>query len=357
MSRETVAVALSGGVDSSVAAYLLKELRYNVIGVHIALFETESFPGLDSAYSAEHLADDISEFCRHLSIPFHLVDLKNEFQRYVIDYFVDEYIQGRTPNPCVACNLHIKFGFLFNKLKDSGIEFNYLATGHYAAVKYYNRTYHLLTAKDKDKDQSYVLYGLDQEKLERTLFPLAEYSKKEISAIAADKQFSSAMKVSSQDICFIKNRYTEFLERFINPVPGEIIDIDGNVIGRHKGLIYYTIGQRYGLGIASSTRLYVNKIDYAANSITVGAEEHLYHKALIAGDLHWIAGEPPVQCDGIGVKIRYGMDMVTADVKINNGSAYVVFQQPQKAISPGQSVVFYNESEVLGGGIIESRAE
>ena len=357
MSRGTAVVALSGGVDSSVAAYLLKEQGYDVIGVHMSLFEDGLVPEAGGFSPIQKLEDEVREFCRNISIKFQLLELKQEFKKYVIDYFVREYNNGRTPNPCVACNKYIKFGFIFDKLQTNHIEFDYLATGHYASIKAYDGSYHLFAARDKSKDQSYFLYHLDQQKMAKIKFPLADYSKKEVTAIAASRDFSSSIKLSSQDICFIKNRYAEFLERFIPPVQGDIIDEAGNIIGRHKGITHYTIGQRYGLGIASSGRLYVNKIDNDDNRIIVGNEESLFHKALIATGLHWVSGELPDNDSDIEVKIRYGMAKVPAQLKVSNNSAYVVFVKEQKAITPGQSVVFYHQNEVLGGGIIENHAE
>lgn len=357
MSHGTVAVALSGGVDSSVAAYLLKEQGYNVIGVHMALFEDDISPAVSDFSSIQKIEDEVREFCRNISIEFQLLDLKQEFKKYVIDYFIGEYNNGRTPNPCIACNRYIKFGFIFDKLQEKNIEFDYLVTGHYASVKVYDSFYHLLSARDKSKDQSYFLYHLDQQKLAKIMFPLADYSKKEVAAIAAGKDLSPAIKLSSQDICFIKNRYAEFLERFIQPIPGDIVDIDGNIIGRHRGVTHYTIGQRYGLGVASSGRLYVNTIDHDTNRIVVGGEESLFHKALIATDLHWVSGETRDIVGNIEVKIRYGMAKVPAQLTVRDNSAYVVFDKEQKAITPGQSVVFYHQGEVLGGGIIENHAE
>jgi tRNA-uridine 2-sulfurtransferase len=357
MSRGTIAVALSGGVDSSVAAYLLKEQGYNVIGVHMALFEDDISLAVNDLSSIQKIEDEVREFCRNISIKFQLLDIKREFKKYVIDYFIREYYNGRTPNPCIACNRYIKFGFIFDKLQENNIKFDCLATGHYASVKCYDSTYHLLSARDKIKDQSYFLYHLDQQKLAKIIFPLAGYSKKEVAAIATGIDFYPAIKLSSQDICFIKNRYAEFLERFIQPIPGDIVDVDGNIIGRHKGVTHYTIGQRYGLGIASSGRLYVNKIDHDTNRIVIGSEASLFHKSLIATDLHWVSGKPPDKVSDIEVKIRYGMVKVPVQLTVRNNSAYVVFEKKQKAITPGQSVVFYHQGEVLGGGIIENHAE
>jgi tRNA-specific 2-thiouridylase len=189
------------------------------------------------------------------------------------------------------------------------------------------------------------------------MFPLAGHSKKEVAAIVSDMHFPFTVKLSSQDICFIKNKYAEFLERFIQPIPGDIVDIDGDTIGRHKGVTHYTIGQRYGLGIASKGRLYVNKIDYDTNRIVVGNEENLFHKALIATDLYWVSGKSPDKVGDVEAKIRYGMAKEPVDMTVSGNSVYVVFKREQKAITPGQSVVFYHQDEVLGGGIIENYAE
>jgi tRNA-specific 2-thiouridylase len=243
MSSKRVAVALSGGVDSSIAAYLLKEAGNEVIGITMGLLseDRETCPSADSIYEAENV-------CRLLGIPFHFVDLEHEFKQHVIDYFCREYAIGRTPNPCIACNHHIKFGRLLDCALSLGAD--YLATGHYVRVEHRDNNYHLLKGNDLDKDQSYVLYTLGQDRLSRVLFPLGDYTKLQVHKIAAEKRLSSADKPSSQDICFISSNYSTFLSRHVDLVPGEIVDNRGTVLGYHRGIASYTVGKRHGLGLA-----------------------------------------------------------------------------------------------------------
>ena len=373
MPKGRVAVALSGGVDSSVAALLLKEAGYEVIGVHMRLWDSPDFD--EQAHRAENI-------CRILGIPYHEVDLQQEFERYVVDYFCREYQQGRTPNPCVACNQHIKFGLLLDKALSLGAD--YLATGHYARVEHSRDGYRLLKAKDTRRDQSYFLYTLTQEKLGRVLFPLGEHSRDEVKQMAKQAGLPTATK-SSQDICFISQKnYGAFLSQRFSTLPGDIVDTQGRKLGQHRGIAFYTIGQRHGLGLAPTSRgqpLYVIKIEPEHNRIVLGPEKELYSQRLTAQKLSWISGQAPREPITARAKIRYKSKEAEATLspsrqwqpepfalchserseesrdawdKLSKGEAIydVCFTHPQKAVTPGQAIVFYNMDEVLGGGII-----
>ena len=341
MPKGKVAVALSGGVDSSAAALLLKEAPYEVIGIHMRLWES---PRLD--YQA-HRAENI---CRILDIPYHQVDLQREFESHVVDYFCQEYQQGRTPNPCVACNQHIKFGLLLDKALSLGAD--YLATGHYAKVEHSSDGHRLLKAADTGRDQSYFLYTLTQEKLGHVLFPLGEHSRDEAKQMAKQAGLPTATK-SSQDICFISQKnYGAFLSQRFSTLPGDIIDTQGRKLGQHRGIAFYTIGQRHGLGLASGKPLYVIRIEPEHNRIVLGPEKELYSQKLTARKLNRISGKAPRESITAQAKIRYKSKEAEATLFFRNDSVDVHFAQPQKAITPGQAIVFYNLDEVLGGGII-----
>jgi tRNA-specific 2-thiouridylase len=343
MTRGKVAVALSGGMDSSVAALLLKEAAYEVMGVHMRLWDS---PSCD--YQA-HRAENI---CRILGIPYHQVDLQKEFESCVVDYFCQEYQQGRTPNPCVTCNQQVKFGLLLDKALSLGAD--YLATGHYARVEHSSDGYRLLKAADTGRDQSYFLYTLNQEKLGHILFPLGEHSGDEVKRMAKQARLPTETN-SSQDICFISQRhYATFLSQRFSTLPGDIVDTRGRKLGQHRGIAFYTIGQRHGLGLASDKPLYVIKIEPESNRIVVGHEKELYMQKLAVQKLNWISGKAPREPITVTAKIRYKSKEAEAVVFPNNDSVDVHFAQPQKAVTPGQAVVFYNMDEVLGGGIIES---
>jgi len=336
-------MALSGGVDSSAAASLLKKTDYAVIGIHMRLWDSPH-----SEYQA-HRAEDV---CRILGIPYHQVDLQKEFEFCVVDYFCREYQQGRTPNPCVACNRHIKFGLLLDKALSLGAD--YLATGHYARVEHSSDEHRLLKASDARKDQSYFLYTLTQEKLGHILFPLGEYSKDEVKQMAKQAGLPTATR-SSRDICFISQKnYGTFLSRRFSSTSGDIVDTSGRKLGQHRGIAFYTIGQRHGLGLASGKPLYVIRIEPESDRIVLGHEKELYSQKLTAQKLSWISGKAPQESITAKTKIRYKSKEAEAVLSFRNGSVDVHFAQPQKAVTPGQAIVFYNVDEVLGGGIIES---
>ncbi|MCJ7791030.1 MAG: tRNA 2-thiouridine(34) synthase MnmA [Dehalococcoidia bacterium] len=346
MPKGKVAVALSGGVDSSASALLLKEAAYEVIGIHMRLWES---PRLD--YQA-HRAENI---CRILGIPYHQVDLQKEFESCVVDYFCQEYQRGRTPNPCVACNQRIKFGLLLDKALSLGAD--YLATGHYAKVEHSRDGHRLLKAADTSRDQSYFLYTLTQEKLGHVLFPLGEYSRDEVKQMAKQAGLPTATR-SSQDICFISLRnYGAFLSQRFSSLPGDIVDTQGKRLGQHRGIAFYTIGQRHGLGLASTSRgkpRYVIRIEPESNRIVLGPEKELYSQKLTARKLSWISGKVPREPITARAKIRYKSKEPEAILFFRNDSVDVHFTQPQKAVTPGQAIVFYNLDEILGGGIIAS---
>jgi len=336
-------VALSGGVDSSVAALLLKEAAYEVLGIHMRLWESPR-----SDYQA-HRAENI---CRILDIPYHQVDLQKEFELCVVDYFCREYQQGRTPNPCVACNQHMKFGLLLDKALSLGAD--YLATGHYARVEPSRDRHRLLKAADTGRDQSYFLYTLTQEKLGHVLFPLGEHSKDEVKQMAKQARLPTATK-PSQDVCFISQKnYGTFLSQRFSSTPGDIVDTRGTKLGQHRGIAFYTIGQRHGLGLASGKPLYVIRIEPEHNRIVLGHEKELYSRKLAAQKLNWISGKAPREPITARAKIRYKSKEAEAVLFFRNDSVDVHFARPQKAVTPGQAIVFYNLDEVLGGGIIES---
>jgi tRNA-specific 2-thiouridylase len=351
MSRRKVAVAMSGGVDSSVAAALLKEEGHDVIGVHMKLWQHRSCPD-DATCCSSTGQDDALQVCQILGIPFHALDFSLEFQRRVVDYFCREYAQGKTPNPCVVCNRFIKFGLLMKAVESLGAEC--LATGHYARIESSGNGYRLLKAARPSVDQSYFLYTLKQGPLSRLLFPLGEYSKAQVRHMAAERGLPVAEKPKSQDLCFVPDgRHRDFLQGCIDPVPGDIVDLEGKVLGQHRGIAFYTVGQRTGLGIATGRRLFVLRLDPISNAVTVGPEENLSASRLRASNLSFV-GERPNDSLTVKAKIRFRSPDVSARLNIVDEEAEVLFDQPQRAIAPGQAVVFYQGDEVLGGGIIEA---
>ena len=345
MSKGRVAVAMSGGVDSSLAAALLKEAGYEVSGVYIQLWSDHS-----------HTTSDLEHTCQILDIPLHKFNLEADFKSLVIDYFCQEYSLGRTPNPCIVCNQHIKFGFLLNRVLQMGAD--YLATGHYARVERSQNGYHLLKAVDQSKDQSYFLYPLGQSELQHLLLPLGNLYKGEVRRLASKLGLPSSSRHDSQDVCFIPdNDYRSFIAKHIPLESGDIVDTEGKVLGGHKGLAQYTVGQRQGLGLASGERLYVLKLDAASNRLMVGTQDQLLSNTLIASQLSWISGEAPKEPINIMAKIRYKAPEVAAKLHPRGGVAEVNFNQPQKAIAPGQAIVFYQGDAVLGGGVIKDRVD
>ncbi|MFC2003411.1 tRNA 2-thiouridine(34) synthase MnmA [Chloroflexota bacterium] len=355
MRRERVVVAMSGGVDSSVAAVLLKEAGYEVIGITMQIWpvdktvdERDGFHdccGLEAVESAKRTA-------YKLGIPHYVMNFRDDFSRWVIADFCQEYSLGRTPNPCIRCNQYIKFDALLKKAQ--GLDASFLATGHYARLELSNNGYRLLKAVDQAKDQSYFLYTIGQKELQHLLLPIGNLHKAEVRKIAAKLDLPAATRDESQDICFIPdNDYRSFITGHIPLKSGDVVDTEGRVLGKHRGLACYTIGQRQGLGLASGKRLYVLKLDADNNRLIVGPEEQLLASTFVATNLTWVSGEAPAEALNLTAKVRYKSTEVTATLHLNGRAARVMLHQPQRAITPGQSVVFYQGDAILGGGIIE----
>jgi len=349
MSSEKVAVAMSGGVDSSVAAALLKQQGYEVIGLTMRLWSDPAHrPAFDSEAAAQCAADS-------LGIPLRVVDLAVPFRREIVQFFLDEYARGVTPNPCVRCNRLIKWGLLLDQALALAADF--LATGHYARVQRdEGGKMKLLRAPDHSKDQSYVLHVLTQEKLARALFPVGEHPKSEIRAIARALGLPAVTHAESQDLCFLNGEdYRDFILRNAPQIarPGPIVARDGKMLGEHQGLAYYTIGQRKGLRVSSPVPLYVLAKEAATNTLVVGREEELGSRELSVVNVNWIAGEAPSGRLRLQVKTRYTAREAEAWVTPEEGQqARVRFESLQRDITPGQAAVFYDGEVVLGGGSI-----
>ncbi len=350
-----ILVGLSGGIDSSVTALILKEKGYDVVGVFMKVFEEkhrEFIKNKNACYGPDEKdLKDIEKICEILGIPLYVFDLKNEYHEIVLNYFKKEYLSGRTPNPCVICNRFLKFDILLKKAFSSGIDFDLFATGHYAKVVYDvgRKRYILKKGIDKEKDQSYFLFLLTQEQLSKIIFPLGDYTKREVKEIAKEYNLPLIDKEESQD--FIKGDRFFIFEG--EKREGDILDKYGNFIGKHKGIIYYTIGQRKGLKIAKGKPLYVIGIDGKENKIIVGEEEDLYKKEIIAEDVNFISIEKLEEQMVVEAKIRYKHTPAKAIIKpIDDKKVKVIFEKPQRAPTPGQAVVFYKNDEVVGGGFI-----
>lgn len=356
MQNKRVVVAMSGGVDSSVAALLLKQQGYEVIGISLKTWdETSSIKRTKTCCSFQDI-EDARKVCEQIGVPFYAFNYKKEFEEKVIKVFVSEYYQGRTPNPCILCNQHIKFDQLLNEAEKLGAA--YLATGHYARL---SRTddgaFKLLKGVDDHKDQSYVLYRLGQEQLAKILFPIGDYTKDEIRRIAVENNLPTATKQESQDICFIPDRdHAKFIQKHYpapHLKPGNFVDAAGKVLGQHQGIHAYTIGQRRGLGIGFGERLYVTRIDVQKNEVELGLADEVLSGGLIARDVHWLPSAKGVE--ECGVKIRYQKDEIPARVETGGqkGETIIRFSNKYRAVTPGQTAVFYRGDEVLGGGVIE----
>lgn len=344
--NKKVLVAMSGGVDSSVAAYLLKEEGYEVIGVTMKLFcYGEKSTSLKSCCSLEAI-NDAKRVCEKLGIPHYVVDYGKEFEREVIEDFVSEYQKGRTPNPCIRCNQLIKFNYLLKRAKELGCD--YVATGHYARIS----DGKLLKGVDTTKDQTYFLYRLGQEQLAQLKFPLGELKKSEVRQIAKKAGLKIAEKAESQEICFVDKDVPDFLKGRVKIKKGDFLDKSGKKIGEHEGVPFYTIGQRKGLGGGFKAPMYVTGIDVAKNTMTVGEEKDLYKKEVVFNETSWISGELPIKKKLTAI-IRYNMaEKEAASLEKMDEKYKTVFKEDVRAVTSGQSIVFYSGEECLGGGII-----
>ncbi len=346
-------IAMSGGVDSSVAACLMQEQGYECIGCTMKLFDNA-----DAGISAERPccsledAEDARGVANRLGIPFYVFNYRDEFRAQVMQRFADAYRHGLTPNPCVDCNRYLKFGRLYERAR--ALDCDVLVTGHYARIERAGDRFVLKKALSPDKDQSYVLYCLTQEQLAHTAFPLGGISKDETRAIAASRGFLNANKSDSQDICFAPDGdYARVVEELTGPCPpGDYVDPDGRVVGRHKGIIRYTLGQHRGLGIALGKPTYVLAIRPETNQIVVGDNDALFSREVFVRDFNWIAGEPPAERFRCLGKLRYRHREQPAEVTVTPDGVRLVFDEPQRAVTPGQSAVLYDGDVVLGGGVI-----
>jgi len=354
--KKRVVVAMSGGVDSSVAAALLVEEGYDVIGMMMRLWSepnTEGSIAVNRCCTPDQMAD-ARRVANHLDIPFYVVDVQDHFRNSIVQFFIDEHMAGRTPNPCIECNRKIRFKFLLEHAL--ALNAHYLATGHYARVQLSENGYELLQAVDKDKDQSYVLYTLNQNQLAHVLFPVGEYNKSEVRGLARQYGLAVAGKHESQDLCFLADGdYRRFLKQHSEqPLsPGPIVTEDGQELGQHAGLPFYTIGQRRQLGISASHPLHVLRKDIHLNALVVGRREALGRKELMVRGLNWIGGRPPSTSSPLQVKIRYKAQPVMGIISdLEHDSAHVLFDVPVFGVTPGQGAVFYDNNICLGGGLI-----
>lgn len=350
-----VVVGMSGGVDSSVTAALLKDQGYEVIGMMLRLWSEEHL-GKENRCCTVDALSDARYIAGSLDIPFYAVDVKDTFRKTVVQTFIDGYKDGITPNPCLTCNRHIRWGFMYKRARALGAD--YLATGHYARLRRSAEDgIQLLKGVDPDKDQSYVLHVLNQDLLQHTLLPLGDYTKKEVREMAAAYDLPVAQRPDSQDLCFLGgDDYRDFLKRNDPEVgrPGPILDTQGKQLGEHDGLAFYTIGQRKGLGISPPDPHYVIEKQPEKDALIVGTRDEIGQDTLTAKNVKWVAGQPPPEPFQGEIKIRYTAALKSGTVEPRpDGKARVTFQQPLRDITPGQAAVFYRDEVCLGGGIIE----
>lgn len=359
MDKNKVVIGMSGGVDSSVAAYLLKKQGYDVIGVTMQIWQDKNIDLVEKEGGCCSLSavEDARIVCNKLEIPHYVMNFKDVFEEKVIDYFIDEYGKGRTPNPCIACNRYVKFEELLRRT--IGLGAYYVSTGHYARVVFDKDLGRYLLKKSDavEKDQTYALYNLTQEQLSHILMPLGEFNNKdEVREIARELNLVVADKPDSQEICFVEDDdYGRFLQEHANYeiMPGNFVDIKGNLIGRHEGITNYTIGQRKGLGLALGKPVYVVGINPKKNEVVIGDNEDVFSSELIANDINFISIDKLNEPMKVKAKIRYSFQEKTAIIQpYNDNEIKVIFENPVRAITPGQSVVFYDGDVVVGGGTI-----
>lgn len=357
--KKKVLLAMSGGTDSSVSAILLKNNNFDIQGLTFKMWETE----LKSCNEKEKGCCDAEsllearDLAKKLNFPHEIIDIRNEFEHYVIEDFVKEYMDGRTPNPCVVCNTHIKWGILLDEMRNRGCE--YYATGHYAKIRKENNRFILSRGVDTKKDQTYFLWTLTQEQLKHTIFPLGELTKDEVRQIAHKNGFEGiATKKESQEICFVRDdNYRTFLNEYVKDIKtkikeGNFVNLEGKILGKHKGYPYYTIGQRKGLNIALGTPAYILSIDAKKNEIVLGKYSDLEKQTLRIKSTNWIKYKnPPLGVD-VDVKIRYNTPAVSGRIYKDTQGFYIELNKPVYAVTPGQSAVIYENNDIIGGGII-----
>ena len=355
---EKVVVAMSGGVDSSVAALLLCRRGYDVVGVTMKLYSLDE-ADLPAHYQGCCTLDDVEDarrVCQRLGVPHYVLNVQREFQTHVIDYFRAEYSNGRTPHPCIACNDKIKFNFLSTRA--AALDAQYVATGHYARIQAGPDGFVLRKGVDAAKDQSYVLFGMGQSELAHSLMPVGDYSKEEIRRLAQDAGLVNADKPDSQDICFIPSGdYKTFLKNHGGQQPGDIVDLDGTVVGQHQGIEFFTVGQRRGLGLAAGSAgqsaKFVIRVEPDTRQVLVGPDSALYRDSMWVSRVNYVRDTPGATPLKVSVKIRYKASEAPAVLHPDKDGALVVFREPQRALTPGQAAVFYQGDVLVGGGTIE----
>lgn len=355
---EKIVVGMSGGVDSSVAAYLLKKQGYEVIGVTMQIWQDEEVVSQEENGGCCGITavEDARRVAEHLDIPYYVMNFKEEFKRNVMNYFVEEYLQGRTPNPCIACNRYVKWESLLKRSLEIGAD--YIATGHYARIdRLPNGRYAIRNSVTAAKDQTYALYNLTQEQLKKTRMPIGEYTKEEIRGIALEAGLPVANKADSQDICFVPDGdYSAFVEREAGervPGPGNFVTAEGKVLGTHKGITHYTIGQRRGLDLPMGERVFVTDIRPETNEVVIGKNEDIFTKEVLCDRVNYMAMEDLTEPRKAFAKIRYNHKGEYCLLeKLPDGKVLCHFEQPVRASTPGQAVVFYDGEYVLGGGTI-----